>query len=37
MGLTADRLEAGLDRIAAMSPPIAAALARAGYPPRPAS
>ena len=33
MGLTADRLKAGLDRIAAASPPLAAALARAGYPP----
>jgi len=33
MGLTADRLEAGLDRIAAMSPPMAVALGRAGYPP----
>ncbi len=33
MGLTAARLQAGLDRIAAASPPIAAALARAGYPP----
>ena len=33
MGLTADRLNAGLDRIAAASPPFAAALARAGYPP----
>ncbi len=33
MGLTADRLKAGLDRIAAASPPVAAALDRAGYPP----
>ncbi len=33
MGLTAARLNAGLDRIAAASPPMAAALARAGYPP----
>ncbi len=33
MGLTADRLKAGLDSIAAASPPVAAALARAGYPP----
>ena len=33
MGLTADTLRAGLDRIAAASPPLAAALARAGYPP----
>ncbi len=33
MGLTAARLKGGLDRIAAASPPFAAALARAGYPP----
>ncbi len=33
MGLTAARLKDGLDRIAAASPPFAAALARAGYPP----
>ena len=33
MGLTAARLKEGLDRIAAASPPFAAALARAGYPP----
>jgi len=33
MGLTAARLKDGLDAIAAASPPLAAALARAGYPP----
>ncbi len=33
MGLSATRLRAGLDAIAAASPPLAAALARAGYPP----
>ncbi len=33
MGLTAERLQAGLDRIAAASPPLAAAIRRAGYPP----
>lgn len=33
MGLTADQLRDGLDAIAAASPPFAAALDRAGYPP----
>ena len=33
MGLTSARLKHGLDAIAAVSPPLAAALARAGYPP----
>ena len=33
MGLTNEQLRTGLDRIAAVSPPFAAALARAGYPP----
>lgn len=33
MGLTAGQLRTGLDAIAAASPPLAAALARAGYPP----
>ena len=32
MGLTAERLKAGLDAVAAQDPRIAAALARAGYP-----
>ena len=33
MGLTAATLQNGLDAIAAASPPLAAALARVGYPP----
>ena len=33
MGLTAAALKQGLDTIAAASPPVAAALARVGYPP----
>ena len=33
MGMTADVLRTGLDAIAGASPPFAAALARAGYPP----
>ena len=33
MGLTASQLREGMDAIAAASPPFAAALARAGYPP----